>query len=259
MIVTLTTDFGITDSFVGIMKGIILSTYSKAIIVDITHDIPAQDTKKAYYVLQQAARYFPPDTLHVIVVDPTVGSERRVIYVETEHQKFLAPDNGLLSFIEQSAIRNIYEICHSQYTLDNVSNTFHGRDIFAPIAGHLLGGVSPEKLGKKIEPLTMNRWLFPDPKIYNNNVCGEIVYIDHFGNLISNIHSSLVNMSAKAIRVNIQQTEIQGISQHYSEVPPENLLALFNSSNLLEIACNLGNAARKLGIKEGHPVRCSWD
>lgn len=253
MIVTLTTDFGTTDHFVGVMKGVILSMAPGATIVDISHGVPPQDVRKAYWILRETVFYFPPGTVHVVVVDPTVGSDRKIIYVKTRGHRFLAPDNGVLSFIAGDAIEEIYEIVRQNHS-GNFSHTFHGRDIFAPVAGQLLQNVHPRQLGREINPETLEKIDIAAPVPFRDGIQGEIVCVDHFGNLITNISKSLLEFYA--VEIFLGNIRLLQIHRHYSEVPPGEAVAVFNSSDLLEISCNCGNAAQKYGIGEGTPVRC---
>lgn len=253
MIVTLTTDFGLADHFVGVMKGVILTKAPSAIIVDISHCIPPQNIKKACYLLREAVFHFPKGTLHIVVVDPTVGSDRKIIYLRAQGQCFLAPDNGVLSFVPRDTIEELYKIKQPDY-VSEISSTFHGRDIFAPIAGELLQGTSPQKLGIPIEPEDLSQIDLPSPVKYDWGIEGEIIDVDHFGNLITNIPRFSIG---PGVEIRLQNVRLGGIYRHYSEVDRGNLLALFNSSGFLEIACNGGNAAKKLQATEGARVQCA--
>lgn len=265
MIITLTTDFGLEDHFVGVMKGVILSLAPDAAVVDLSHQIPPQNVKRAYLLLQQSYTYFPPDTLHVAVIDPTVGSERRILLVKAFRQRFLAPDNGLLSFIPPAEIREIYAIHAPRYSLPKVSQTFHGRDVFAPIAGYLHRQVPASELGSVIQAETMVKIDVPNARSCDQCVQGEVLYVDHFGNLVTNIGKHMLPANVNRAQVILGKARIalelnKSVRQHsYSQAAPGVLLALFNSSDLLEIACNMGNAAHLLEAGEGSQLACSWE
>lgn len=240
--ITLTTDFGTEDSFVGVMKGVIFSICPKAYIVDITHGLPPQDILSASIELARSYSYFPKNTIHVVVVDPGVGTTRKIICVKTKNYVFLAPDNGVLSLaLEKETIEEIYAVENPEYFLNFVSNTFHGRDIFAPVAAHIENGVKLEQLGSlEIDIKTL---LIPKVKIDDEKIQCNCMKIDHFGNCMLNLSEEDFNGS---------KIEINGIKcpvvTSYGEVRPGELLMIKNSFNYYEISVNKGNAAKKLNL-----------
>jgi hypothetical protein len=247
-LITLLTDFGTKGGYPGIMKGVMLGINESAHIVDITHEIPPFDCIAAAFVLYSAYCFFPPGTIHVIVVDPGVGSEREVIAVKTPKYIFLAPDNGVLSLIlndEPDALA--FRITRRELFLPEVSRTFHGRDIFAPIAAHLSKEATIEEIGEPFDAVRCD--LIPRPQVLHKQIIGAVIYQDTFGNLITNIQESDL-ATAKItgnLFITINNTSICGLSSSYSSVPAGQPAALFSSAGFLEIACNQASAAEKLG------------
>lgn len=241
-IITLTTDFGDEDHYVGSMKGLIFGINADSNIVDITHKIPRHDIFKAAFTVRNFYRYFPQDSIHVVVVDPGVGSERRPIAVETEHGVFVGPDNGVFSFILDNAEKaDIYEITNSDYMLENVSSTFHGRDIFAPVAAHISKDVDVREVGAKIEsPVMLN---ISKPLDSADEIIGEVIYTDSFGNLITNITSEMLNGFTS---ICIDDYIIDSVARSYQDVEEGELLAILGSSGYLEISVNQGSAAERV-------------
>lgn len=245
-LITLTTDFGQQDEFVGAMKGVILSLCPAATLIDISHDIRPQDRKHAALILQASCPYFPPKTIHVAVVDPGVGTQRRIIALEKNDRVFLAPDNGILSpFMDDDC--TIYHVTNKTFFLDPVSATFHGRDIFAPVAAHIANGTPLQDFGPLIDVHDLIKLHMPQVKITTDCLTGYIIDIDRFGNLITNI--TLKDIKAfsagnlEDITTQIRQKQIHGISTSYGYARQGAAVALFGSRNLLEIAVNQGNAA----------------
>ena len=181
-VITLITDFGLEDTYVGIMKGVILNINPNVQIVDLTHKIRPQSIKQASFLLKSAYGFFPKGTIHVAVVDPGVGSERRPLLVKTPNFFFIAPDNGILELIYQTEPVQVFHLSNPKYFLPEISATFHARDVFAPIAGYLSLGKTCEELG--IEVYDFQRLEWPLPKVENNSLKGEVIYIDHFGNCL---------------------------------------------------------------------------
>jgi hypothetical protein len=247
-IITLTTDFGLNDAYAGVVKGVILGIFPKARLVDITHNIAPQNIIEACYILLTSVSFFPPGTVHLAVVDPGVGTSRRPILVSRQEQFLLGPDNGLFSdFIDESA--KVYVLNRPGFFLKNVSQTFHARDIFAPVAAHLARGAEPSQLGELItDAVRLKR---PEPVIENNRILGTVIYIDRFGNIITNIRVGQVSENAV---VRILGKEIQGISQSYNQHQPGTLLAIIGSAGFLEIALACDNAALRLKAGVGQPV-----
>lgn len=245
-IITLTTDFGLTDSYVGVMKGVILSINEDASIVDITHDVNSHSIIPAAYILNSSYKYFPPKSVHVVVVDPGVGSDRRAVLLCADNHYFIGPDNGVFSNIYKSnPDYELYELENSKYFLEPVSNTFHGRDIFSPCAAYLSSGVKPDQFGKKIVNPVIEE--FPDYYKQDGLIRGSIAYIDKFGNLITNIPSDIVDDSAL---ITVGKTEIKGVSAFYSTTAEGEILAIKGSSGYLEISVNKGSAKRYIGIED---------
>lgn len=249
-IVTLTTDFGIKDHYVGAMKGAMLSINPDVVIVDITHQIPPQNIFSGALALRNFYRYFPEGTIHVAVVDPGVGNGRKPIALEADGYIFIGPDNGIFTFIcRESKSVKVFEISNSKYVLPNVSNTFHGRDIFGPAAAHISLGTSPESLGNRIKKSVMIS--IKQPKILSDEIIGEFIYVDSFGNLISNIPTELIKPGS---RIYVGKKMINGISKSYADGQKGELIAIIGSSGLLEISVTQGRASnviRNGGKKSG--------
>ena len=255
-IITLTTDFGTTDIFIGVMKGVILNINPDAKIIDITHDIEPQDVYAGAFLLSSAHRYFPPGTVHVGVIDPGVGSARRAIAVETERYYFVAPDNGLLSYtLHKEKVRRAVNLTNPKYFLPQISNTFHGRDIFAPVAAHISRGVSLNLFGEQITNIVQIPISTPDTS--ETQIIGQIIYIDRFGNLITNISHQLFEVVKKGrdFTISVKDRQIQRICRAYAESSVGELLGIFSSFGNLEIAINAGNAAETLGIRRGDSIK----
>ncbi|MDD3627504.1 MAG: SAM-dependent chlorinase/fluorinase [bacterium] len=247
--ITLLTDFGIRDGFVASVKGVITSINADVRIIDITHSIPPQDINSAMFVLLSTYKYFPESTIHVVIVDPGVGSDRKIICVDTPRYTFLAPDNGVLSWVLlEEKDYSVFEINDPQLFLPEVSNSFHGRDIFAPIAARLSLGESPLSLGTryynpKIEP-------FPEVNLINGEYFeATIIYIDNFGNLITNIENKFFQQISGIYKSSGELLDIIPGS-HYSEVPEEKALFFPGSSGFLEIGVNLNSAEKRFAISK---------
>lgn len=241
-IITLTTDFGYEDHYTGSMKGVILGINDSVAIVDITHKIPRHNIFKAAYTVANFYKYFPENAVHVVVVDPGVGSNRRPIVIETDHGVFIGPDNGVFSLVINSSGRyEIYELTNDKYMLDNVSNTFHGRDIFAPAAAHISAGVEPKILGNVV--LDPVRRRIKQPLVSDAEIVGEVIYADSFGNLITNIDENMVIGCSKIVIGNII---IDTVAKSYDDAETGEVLALIGSSGFLEIAVNQGSAANSI-------------
>jgi S-adenosylmethionine hydrolase len=254
-IVTLTTDFGLRDPFVGVMKGRILARDRSLQIVDLTHDVLAHWPAEAGFWLARSFRYFPPGTVHVAVVDPGVGGPREIAAVETDGHVFLAPDNGLLApvieSVASSTARRVTAAVLESIGVGHPSATFHGRDIFAPLAAELASGrLLPAGLGPVVAELIPG-WI-EDPVVTGGQVAGSVVTIDHFGNLISNIDARhLASMAHPVVRVAGRELALK---RTYSDVRPGDYLALVNSFGVLEVARAEGSAAEGLGLQRGAPV-----
>lgn len=249
--ITLTTDFGLDDWFVGTMKGVILRTAPNAVIVDLTHGIAAGDIRAGAFALAAACRHFPAGTIHVAVVDPGVGSDRAGVVVETENHLFVGPDNGIFSFaLRGERLRSIHRLDNPRYRLAEVSRTFHGRDVFAPAAAHLSRGVPVAQFGPRVHELVSLDW--PEPVALKSGVGGEVVHLDHFGNAITNLPASRV-LASSAGKVTVSSRSVP-VREYYSAVAHGRPVAVIGSSGLLEIAIRGGNAARTLKLKRGTKV-----
>jgi S-adenosylmethionine hydrolase len=257
-LLTLTTDFGVVSPYVAAMKGVILGMNSAAKLIDLTHEIPPQDVRYAAYFLANSLPYFPAGSLHVVVVDPGVGSERAILYVEAGGQCVLAPDNGCLTalFAEVGPPSVLRHVRASRVWRPNVSPTFHGRDIFAPVAGHLSLGLDPARLGPSIGE--WKRIELPLPKLIDNAVYGEIAFVDPFGNLISNIPADLLARNIETLRVGERMLEQFSWVRSYAEAKPGELAALISSNGRLEVAVVQGNAAQQLRARVGTPLRVGF-
>ncbi len=250
-IITLTTDFGIEDPFVAVMKGVIYTITSEARVIDISHNIPPGNIVVGAFFVDYASKFFPRDTIHVVVVDPGVGGERRPIMVSARGQYFIGPDNGIFTPLYTGG-ESVYHLTSTWYFRTPVSNTFHGRDIFAPVAAHLSTGLSPDFFGERIEDY--KKIPLPTPKkLDDGTIEGEIIHVDRFGNLITNISHELLDGTEYEIEINGKV--IDGIKKTYGSVPPGEPLALIDSFDMLEIAINRGSAARAFGVKPRTPVR----
>jgi S-adenosylmethionine hydrolase len=248
-IITLTTDFGTRDWFVGSMKGVILGINPQAQIVDITHEIPAGDVRTGAFALAASYRCFPRLTVHVAVVDPGVGSERNAIAVRTADYFFVGPDNGVLSLaLAQEKVLEIRRIENASLLRQPVSHTFHGRDVFAPAAARLTQGVLFDSLGGKLDDYA--RLDLSQPKVVGGVWRGEIIYIDRFGNCITNLRA-LAKSAGKARVAGKLECPVGRI---YQDAPPGQPVALVGSTGFLEIAINTGNAAQSFGLKIGDVV-----
>ena len=253
-IITLTTDFGTRDWFVGTMKGVLLGINPHAAIVDVTHEVPPGDVRTGAFCLMAACRYFPKGTVHVTVVDPGVGSQRRAIAVQTENYVFVGPDNGVLSWaLARENIKAIRQLENSKCFLKTVSRTFHGRDIFAPMAAYLSRGLQFKQLGRKLADYVRLPW--PEPKHCCNEIRGEVVHIDHFGNVITNIGTGLVAGVRQGVCEVIGKRKVRcSLGAFYDAVPVNSPVAVMGSSGFLEIAVNGGSAAQRFALKIGDAV-----
>ncbi len=270
-VIALLTDFGAADIYVGVMKGVILSIDPQAQIVDITHSIQPQNVRQAAFALLNSYRYFPEGTVFLVVVDPGVGTDRKPVAVHAGKYTFVAPDNGVLSYVLYE-LRDAFavELNNSSYQLAGVSSTFHGRDIFAPAAAHLGKGVALRALGTPLlNPVTL-----PEPEliISGKRVTGEVMHIDHFGNIITNIGSLRWNaperltlsqrfgefttlpIPAPSVTIELADTTLTGVRRAFGEAERGELLALVDSNGFLEIAVNQGSAVARLDVTIGDRV-----
>lgn len=254
-LLTLTSDFGVSSPYAAQMKGVILSLCPEARLIDITHGIRPQDIAEGAVVLADVTPFFPQGTLHIAVIDPAVGSSRRLLYAELGEQKYLLPDNGLLTLVAQRHLpRRIISLENQALWRAQVSSTFHGRDILAPVAAHLCRGISPSDLGPEVRDFIRLSW--PQPAVSESRIAGQVIYVDSLGNLITNINREhLVSVSHWAeAEVSLLGKTICGIGATYAASPPGTLTALYDSQGRLEIAMVNGNAAKELAAVPGTAV-----
>ncbi len=253
-IVSLMTDFGLRDHYVAAMKGVILSICPEAGIVDVTHEVSSYETAEAAYLLSQTWSCFPKGTVHVVVVDPGVGSMRRPIAAEMEGHRFIAPDNGVLTPILTEEGCKVRHITAERYFRKPVSQTFHGRDIFAPVAGHIASGVTMAKLGPRIGNylrLTIER---PN-RTARRGWTGAILHVDHFGNIVTNIPiGEFPQIQDHPFEITVGFKTVEKLARSYAEIPAGELVAIVGSSGFVEISANQQSAAKMVGCETGAPV-----
>jgi S-adenosylmethionine hydrolase len=263
MIITLLTDFGVADYFVGAMKGVILSANPSAIIVDITHEIPAHDVQAGAFTLLAASETFPEGTIHVAVVDPGVGSARRAILGECGGQLFVAPDNGLLSYVrERAGGARVRHLTNRKFFRGDVSATFHGRDVFAPVAAALSAGVEPRELGEEIDDWVRLPPLAPRVR-GDGAIEAEIIHVDRFGNCVTNLTRRELSDEriARGATLVVNDHTIRSFRRFYSDADGDTSepFAIWGSAGFLEISALRASAARLLGARRGQPVRVTSD
>lgn len=275
-VIALLTDFGLTDGYVGVMKGVMLSICPTAQIIDLTHAIEPQNVRQGAYVLLNTLGYLPPQTIYVGVVDPGVGSSRESIAIKTNRAIFVGPDNGLFSYVlKHCEVQQVVALQNPAYRLPDVSSTFHGRDIFSPMAAHIANGVALDQLGPALSKV---EWL-PPPRleITPQAIHGEVLDIDHFGNIATSIGrltwanndmlllvpffnpqpEPILSIHPERCTVQINGRTIDALGLTFTTVPRGELIALINSAGQLEIAVNHGNAARELAVQVGDPISLS--
>jgi S-adenosylmethionine hydrolase len=259
-IITLTTDFGTNDHLVGAMKGVILNINPAARIVDINHHVAPFDILDGALAIANAYKYFPPRTIHVVVVDPGVGTERRPLLVSAEKQYFIAPDNGVLSMIFERESCIVRHITAEHYFLNPVSPTFHGRDVFSPTAAWLAKAWQAEAFGEEITDYV--RFTMPKAKPAGQAVKGVVLRVDAFGNLMTNLTAEDVPATAAAsgsIKLAVNGKEVRKMVRTFGDGNPGEPIAVFGSAGYLEIAVNRGSAARTLGANRGAEVTLDLD
>jgi len=262
-VITLLTDFGLQDEYVGVMKGVILSVNPMVHLVDITHSITRHDVTEAALTVNACFRYFPKGSIHVVVVDPGVGGKRKIICLQQEGHFFVAPDNGVLTMvIQDEMVGKVCAITNQKYFLKPVSDTFHGRDIFAPAAAHLSKGVDMLRLGPKVQLEDITRLEISEPFISaSKELVGTVISIDHFGSLVTNIgHATFERFvkddaRSKEVVIKLGRSKIQGVSKSYDSVKIGSPLAIFGSRNLLEISLNQGDALNYFKARIGQRVK----
>jgi S-adenosylmethionine hydrolase len=248
--IAMITDFGLRDGYVGAMKGVILGINPGARLVDISHQIARHDVRHAALVLRHVCGYFPAGTVHLVVVDPGVGGERRPLVVETEQFYFVGPDNGVFApVLEDRPPRRVVAIENRKYLLPSISNTFHGRDVFAPVAAHCSLGVPVERFGPRVD--AYHTLEIPQPRELDRELEGHIIAVDRFGNLVTNISQARLREYAgdQPVIVDLGEASISGVSRSYQDAAPGRPVAIFNSWDLLEIAINGDSAQCRLGLE----------
>ena len=261
-VITLLTDFGTDDEYVGLMKGVILSINPSVTIVDLTHQINRQDIVQAAFTIHSGYHYFPEGTVHLTVVDPGVGTERSLLVLKLQNHFFIAPDNGVLTLLfDENKISSLNLITNPDYFRHPVSQTFHGRDVIAPVGAHIANGLEVNELGPEIDLQKVTCLDSLGARLTEKGeIKGEIVAIDHFGNMITNIKSEqltgcLHTASPEKIRIKFRSHVIKGLSETYAGGRSNTPLALIGSRGYLEIAINKGNAAQGLNAGRGDVVR----
>jgi S-adenosylmethionine hydrolase len=253
-IITLLTDFGSQDGYVAAMKGVILGIFPTAKLIDLSHEVEPQNIEAGAFLLQAHFRYFPADTVHLAVVDPGVGSERAALACYGGGHFFIAPDNGLLDFCVAWPDLQAVRLTQKKFWRDTISFTFHGRDIFAPVAAHLARGEPLTNLG---EPFKLRQKLAAlECRVEGLTLHGQVVYIDRFGNLVSNISAPCLQEFSpdRPVTITLDGHLIGGLSKTYADVPPHSPLALIGSFGFLEIGINLGSAHARFAVRTGAPI-----
>jgi len=253
-IVTLTTDFGLSDHYVGTMKGVILGICPQAQIVDISHGVAPFGIAEGAYLVAQAYPYYPKKTVHVVVVDPGVGSARRAILVEAGGQMFVAPDNGVLGMICAREKHKVRVLANAHYFLEPISQTFHGRDVFSPVAAHLAAGVNPAQMGKRIDDYVRPEFASP-VRTGERGWSGRILKIDHFGNIITNFYAAdHPGLESGEFTLAIGSHRTNLLAHSYAERAPGELFVIAGSGGYLEVSVNQGSAASQTGCKAGTAI-----
>ncbi len=251
-IITLTSDFGTKDTYVGVMKGVILSISPSSNVIDLTHEIPAQNVAVGAWQISKAYSYFPSETIHLVVVDPGVGSDRRAVISLINNHTFVCPDNGLLSIIsKESPMGNSVAIENDSYFLPHISNTFHGRDIFAPVAAYLAKGIPMSEFGPSVDNL--HKINFSHINSDNSQIEGQIIWIDNFGNAVTNISQQSINqiLPNLELQISFANQKIFGLCSAYNQAKIGEAIAIIGSSEHLEISVNQGSAQQLYGLSIG--------
>ncbi|MDX2267883.1 MAG: SAM-dependent chlorinase/fluorinase [Bryobacter sp.] len=252
--ITLLTDFGTADHFAGVLKGVIATLAPQAPVVDLSHAVPPYEIPTAAFLLEQSWRYFPPGSIHVAIVDPGVGSARRPLLIAAARHYFIGPDNGIFSFVLQQPGAEARVLDKPRYWLPNPSHTFHGRDIFAPVAAHLANGTSPATLGTRIDDALCSPALAP-VRISRRTFTGLVLHQDHFGNLITNFsQQQFPSLPNRPFTLTAGLETIEIYASTYAHCPPGELAVLPGSSGFYEIALAQASAAQRLGLRTGSPL-----
>lgn len=253
-LITLLTDFGDRDHYVATMKGVILGICPNATLIDTTHEVSSYEVLEAAYLLSQTWPYYPKKTVHLVVVDPGVGSQRRPILAELEGQRFVAPDNGVLTPILVTEGCKVRHITNAKYFRPTISRTFHGRDVFAPVAAHLAAGLAPAKLGPLIQD-ALRLTLEAPIRSARRGWTGVILHVDHFGNIVTNIKlADFPQLETQPFELAIGVRTVEQLARSYAEMPSGAVFAIIGSSGYLEISANQNSAAKMLGCETGAPV-----
>lgn len=256
-IVTLLTDFGWGDGHIGAIKGVILRINPDCCIIDLAHQVTSHDVMGAALVLGQTYAFYPPGTIHLVVVDPGVGGTRKPLVLKTRDYLFVGPDNGCFTLVlKQEQDMQAYELAEPRFRLPRVSRTFHGRDIFAPAAAHLSLHIAPEEMGPAVDSADLTRLVIPAPLLDEENLLGEVIRIDSFGNLITNISQKDLEgfASDSQIEIEIKGKRMKGLKQSYEEGKAGEVICLWGSAGLLEICLKERNLNRELGWGRGEKV-----
>lgn len=254
-VIALLTDFGLDDNYVGTMKAVIAGINPRAQVIDLSHGVRPQDIMGGAFLLVSSYKFFPRGTIFVVVVDPGVGGERKIVCVQSSEYIFLAPDNGILGLVtEGEDVRIMVEVSNARFFLPHISSTFHGRDIFAPVAAHLSLGVKPKHLGSRLREI--KRLHLPKPEVSaDGTLKGEVIYVDRFGNLVTNFDHKLVDgVKPHIVSITLCGEKIEKLSTTYQDGQAGELVALIGSSGYLEVAINGGNAQRLLNSPCGEKV-----
>ncbi len=254
--ITLTSDFGLKDPYVAEMKGVILTINPNATLVNITHDVEKFNVRAAAFMLASAVPFFPEGTVHLAVVDPGVGTQRRAILIQTKSSFLVGPDNGILILAAQKqGIEHIYQLTNPKFMLPKVSSTFHGRDIFAPAAAHLAKGVPPKDFGPEVQDPVMPE--FSKVKIIDGSLVGQVLHVNGFGNIITNINEKeMSENNAKTVNVESSHGSLRvPFGKAYAQAKPQEPVALIGSHGFVEIGLNQGNAAEKFHVKAGDRIK----
>jgi len=259
-IITLLTDFGLQDEYVGVMKGVIASISPDTRIIDISHHIARHDIRQAAVVLRSAFRFFPKGSIHVVVVDPGVGTDRKILCLKHGGYYFIAPDNGVLGLVmDNGNVEEIRCVTNDRLFLKPVGNTFHGRDIFAPVAGHLAEGMAMSNFGKRLAEKEVKVLGIAVPTFLDDELVGEVISIDRFGNLLTNVDQQTYGRFSRGkgseIVIIIGDKQIRGVATSYDAADVGEPVVLFGSRDLLEIAVNQADARTYFGVSVGEPFR----
>ncbi len=246
--IVLLTDFGLKDPYVGVMKGVIAGIAPRATVIDLSHGVPRHDVRAAAFCLRTSARFFPPESIFVAVVDPGVGGGRKILWARSGDSHFLAPDNGALAWLEASPAE-FREVLPKRSGLVQVSTTFHGRDVFAPAAARLWQGEPPARLGPSVKPSIWPE--FPTPRRSKGRIAGEVLYVDGFGNTVTNMKSSLVGPESRVV---FRGRDLGRLLGTYSEAPPKGPCAVAASSGYVELALREGSFAEERRVRIGEKV-----